>query len=852
MLHRRCLFFCFLVLLLASCNLFSPPSTTLVNWETPHVNPLALTPDGKTLLAVNTADNRLEIFDVTGPAPVLIGEVPVGLDPVSVCARSDSEAWVVNHVSDSVSIVDLPSQRVTATLAVGDEPCDVVFAGDPERAFVSLSQENRLKVYDPANLAAEPVVIEIEGEDPRALAVDSKNQRVYLAIFESGNGTTIIRHEDVSAPDGPYGGNNPPPNKGFIFDPAIEVAAPGPPRAAHIVRKQPDGKWRDGNGADWSSKVTWDLHDHDVAVIDANTLGVSYVSGLMNLDMNLAVRPSGEVTVIGSEALNEMRFEPNVKSIFTRMHMATFDPAAPKNPRIADLNPQLDYTSRSIPPTFREDSISDPRDIVWTPAGDRAFVAGMGSDNVIVIDPDGNRLARINVPAGPTGLALDGSRGRLYVLSKFDAAITTISTDTHFVLSTTPFFDPTPAEIKIGRPHLYNATKSSGLGQVSCGTCHVDARMDQIAWDLGNPAGEMKTFNQSCNGIFEFMCEDWHPMKGPLTTQSLVGMIGTEPFHWRGDRENLAAFNGAFESLLSADQGLTDQEMSEFEDFLATIKSPPNPFRQMENTLRDSMMVRGISTNPTRGFGLYQNRNSDGGVFTCQTCHSLPTGFNASVIANDTLITPQDFKVAQLRNIYEKTGFDRNSMHNNRGFALSHDGAFENVDLFLTHEVFSLPEEQDRLDLESFVWSFATDTHAAVGAQTTLRGLPDGDVSAKQLVRRMQAIADKGEVGLVVKGRQGGVSRGYAYLNGMGLLQADRGREFVPFELLLQSANPGNELTYTLVPIGTQTRIGIDRDNDGTFDGDDKDPAPVNAKFIKMDVFKPIPLAPHYTTGLPH
>ena len=39
---------------------------SFVNWETPHVHPLDMTPDGTRLLAVNTPDNRLEVFDLTG------------------------------------------------------------------------------------------------------------------------------------------------------------------------------------------------------------------------------------------------------------------------------------------------------------------------------------------------------------------------------------------------------------------------------------------------------------------------------------------------------------------------------------------------------------------------------------------------------------------------------------------------------------------------------------------------------------------------------------------------------------------------------------------------------------------
>jgi YVTN family beta-propeller protein len=101
----------------------------LVNWETPHVSPLALTPDGARLLAVNTPDNRLEVFDLASGVPVPLLAIPVGLDPVSVRARTSTEAWVVNHVSDSVSIVDLAAGNVVATLDTDDEPCDVVFAG---------------------------------------------------------------------------------------------------------------------------------------------------------------------------------------------------------------------------------------------------------------------------------------------------------------------------------------------------------------------------------------------------------------------------------------------------------------------------------------------------------------------------------------------------------------------------------------------------------------------------------------------------------------------------------------------------------------------------------------------------
>jgi len=118
-----------------------------VNFEGKPTNPVRLSPDGTRLFAVNTPDAPLSVFDVSSPAnPILIAKIPVGLEPVSVNSRSNDEAWVVNEVSDSVSIVSLARGLVTDTLAAKDEPYDVGFAAG--RAFVSCSRNNQIRVFD--------------------------------------------------------------------------------------------------------------------------------------------------------------------------------------------------------------------------------------------------------------------------------------------------------------------------------------------------------------------------------------------------------------------------------------------------------------------------------------------------------------------------------------------------------------------------------------------------------------------------------------------------------------------------------------------------------------------------------
>jgi DNA-binding beta-propeller fold protein YncE len=96
-----------------------------VNFEGKQTNPIRVSADGARLFAANTPDTRVSVFDLGDPAnPRRIAEIPVGLEPVSVNPRSSDEVWVVNEVSDSVSVVSVPKGIVTATMRVKDEPID--------------------------------------------------------------------------------------------------------------------------------------------------------------------------------------------------------------------------------------------------------------------------------------------------------------------------------------------------------------------------------------------------------------------------------------------------------------------------------------------------------------------------------------------------------------------------------------------------------------------------------------------------------------------------------------------------------------------------------------------------------
>ena len=120
-------------------------------------------------------------------------------------------------------------------------------------------------------------------------------------------------------------------------------------------------------------------------------------------------------------------------------------------------------------------------------------------------------------------------------------------------------------------------TMSPGrFGQIACGSCHVDARLDALAWDLGDPSGAMRAVTGNNLGAnvpgLNTGFQPFHPMKGPMTTQTLQDIVGKEPLHWRGDRSGLEEFNGAFLSLQGDDANLTPAEMQQFEASLGTGK----------------------------------------------------------------------------------------------------------------------------------------------------------------------------------------------------------------------------------------------------------------------------------------
>ena len=853
---------------------------SFVNFETAPVHPLALSPDGSILAVCNLPDSHVELFDLSTGTLRRLASIPTGLDPVTARFSPSGELWIANYISDSITIIDPKTRTIVATLQTADGPSDILFATN-NCAYISHPSENAVHVWNVADRSPAGQIA-IDGDRPRSMALSPDGWQIYVAMLESGNSSTIIapvKFTDFAIspapsaadlPDSPNRGINPAPNSGDTFFPPINPQIPSTnsaPKVGVIVRKQ-NGRWLDDNRGDWTEYISgtnslltgrvpgWDLADNDVAVITISNNSIRYVRNLMNICFDLSVHPqSGMIALVGTDAINEVRFEPNLQSIFVRTKLALVNPQDLSS-TVSDLNPHLDYQTRAIPLTERRQSIGDPRGIAWSATGTRGYITGMGSDNIVAIDASGSRLGPVaSLPEGPTGIIVDDQRNRLYVLSRFASRLLVLDAENLSAIQSVPLFDPTPPRIRSGRRHFYN-TVNSGLGQVSCASCHVEGRFDRLAWDLGNPAGDLLSFTNRTDLFLLSSPVTYHPMKGPMVTQTLIDIIGHEPFHWRGDKDGIEQFNSTFVDLQGADQELTAEEMQEFEDFLATLTFTPNPFRNFDNSLKTNIILRGEyslgrGTLPARAPlppGNALRGSTKHFPTACLSCHlplsglgsdgritnpfgPMPLGPNGERHLRVTSQPRSDnlfLKIPQLRDLPEKLGFTLRGPVSRSGFGFTHDGRVDTLTHFL-QDGFGLTDDQDTADLIAFLYAFrggdlkegnrpsppANDVSAGIGFQSFLTNsvLPE---RALLMMQHAQSITSR--VDLIVRGFVAGQSRAWLMQTNHFLSDKSGLTNFI--DQLLSFAHQATPLAFILVPRGSGPKA-LDRDGDSFFNADE-------------------------------
>ena len=139
---------------------FSTATVSLPNPSSPvksSSNSIAITADGKTVLAVNPDSNTLTLVDTA--QQVKRSEIAVGITPRAVAVdHAAQRAYVANQGSDSVSVVDLNNSVVVAEVDVGNRPVGVTVSPDSKLLAVAEMGDDTVRLLNTSDLSTRAVV----------------------------------------------------------------------------------------------------------------------------------------------------------------------------------------------------------------------------------------------------------------------------------------------------------------------------------------------------------------------------------------------------------------------------------------------------------------------------------------------------------------------------------------------------------------------------------------------------------------------------------------------------------------------------------------------------------------------
>jgi hypothetical protein len=123
--------------------------------------------------------------------------------------------------------------------------------------------------------------------------------------------------------------------------------------------------------------------------------------------------------------------------------------------------------------------------------------------------------------------------------------------------------------------------------------------------------------------------------------------------------------------------------MQAFTNFILTVNLPPSPIRNLDDSLNNAAAPAGSES---AGSNFFLNTAVDGGAIQCDQCHFMPFGTDGLSSFEGE---PQEFKIAHLRNAYQKVGMFGVAGDQVRGFGFLHDGSVDTVFDFLAAPVFN-------------------------------------------------------------------------------------------------------------------------------------------------------------------
>jgi hypothetical protein len=471
--------------------------------------------------------------------------------------------------------------------------------------------------------------------------------------------------------------------------------------------------------------------------------------------------------------------------------------------------------------------------------GEFAWLAAFGSDRLARLNltdltiSDYLDLRKNDQAAGRNGFTVRGPRGladhptlpHLYVLNRLSGTLSTINTDTLEIIAEAPLgtVPDVPEDLKLGRGFLFDARLSSN-GTVSCASCHLDLERDGIAWNLGNPDLEIFSVPGALLSVHltdVFQDREMHPMKGPMVTQTLIGLIEQTKLHWRGDKPNIQSFNSTFPNLIGAER-LADEEMDLMADYLNTLRHHPNPNLLLDRNLPDRF-EGGDPFNGILVYTLFDNH--------CSACHTLPSGSSNNIDIPSTVGSFQPLKDTPFRTLYHRHHLNPEpGARSLTGFGLGSDGSLHDLPIGHPYSLHILDDisrplavrEKEKRDLTAFLMCFDSGTAPVIGHSMTFHlGNPREEEKRARLaiLEEQASLGEFSESGVIAHGIINGLHRSFHFDPSISQYRSDReGEPPSAADELIGTLTRDDFLTFMGVPILSSAILSTDRNGNNVPD----------------------------------
>jgi hypothetical protein len=524
-----------------------------------------------------------------GTGAVRAGEGRQGGAVVLARMGASTIAYAADEDDDAIHTFDVGAAAELAVTPLPGPPAQILVLADG-RVAATMPRDNRVVLLEPAERAGAPLEILCEtatAAEPWGLAATPDGARIVvtsawghtLSVLDAGSLETVLRVDLAREP------------RGVLVDDDGRRAF-----VAHLV----GGRVSVVDLAGAAQPV------HDVTLIpdDAEPRG------------RARVRDPGDHAVSGHPtsqgyALARVAVQPGAPGRVLAP-VASMDPGPPVasltyggspdtrtlTPLVAVIDP---VAERVLPRTRRVDFTTHRRECLVPRAaaatdGGGILVACQGIDALVELDarsldPVGVERRRFDVPAGPTGVAVDAEHRRAVVWSQFahELAVVDLAAGSRPPAQRIPaarkLASRFSAKEQIGRRIFYltDDPRISRDGR-ACASCHPDGRDDSLTWSTPD---------------------------GPRQTIMLAGRVaGSEPYGWFGNNKSLRDHVAQSFKRLGGTGLLGDRDRDDFEGLLAYVAAMPAP--RTAGAVRDPAHValaargRQVFLDPALG---------------CSTCH---------------------------------------------------------------------------------------------------------------------------------------------------------------------------------------------------------------------------------------